>query len=159
MTRRRIRSVSELMNARNWIFVGVAVVLGAMAAAFFTDWFVAAPIRIGSRIFPGRKGGDDRIVFYLDREYKLASIKVLIEATADSDPKAATMWHVAAATNSAPVTDFGYGEKIKGMKAPLGTDDAKPLKTGVQYRLLVAAGKKLGTFGFSLPNKPDAPAK
>lgn len=147
------------MNARSWIFVGVAVVLGAIAAAFFTDWFVAAPIRIGSRIFSGRKGGGDRIVFYLDREYRLTSIKVLTEAVADSDPKAATVWHLAAATNSAPVTDFGYGERVKGMKLPLGTDDPKPLKPGVQYRLVVAAGQKLGTFGFSLPVKPEAPAK
>ncbi len=147
------------MNARTWIFVGVAVVLGAIAATFFTDWFVAAPIRIGSRIFPGRKGGGDRIVFYLDREYRLTSIKVLTEATADSDPKAATVWHLAAATNSAPVTDFGYGERVNGMKLPLGSDDPKPLKPGVQYRLVVAAGQKLGKFGFSLPVKPEAPAK
>ena len=159
MARLRIRSVSKLMNARNWTFVGAAVLLVALSAYLFTDWFSAAPIRIGSRIFPGRGAGADRIVFYLDREYKLTSIKVLVEATADSDPKAATMWQLAAATNSAPVTDFGYGERIKGMKIPLGMDNAKPLKAGVQYRLLVAAGSKVGTFGFNLPVKPEPPAK
>lgn len=145
------------MNARTWIYIGVAVLLGAVYAAFFTDWFSAAPIRIGSRIFPGRGAGSSRIVFYLDREYKLSSIKVLNDATAESDPKAAMMWQLTATTNAVAVADFGYGEKIKGMKLPLGADPAKPLVPGTRYRLVVASGKKIGTYGFSLPHAPAPP--
>lgn len=147
------------MNPRTKFYIGVAVLLGVLYAVFWTDWFSSPPIRIGSRNFAGRRGGVDRIVFYLDREYRLTSLRVLTDATADSDPKASTVWQLTAATNSAPVTDFGYGERIKGMKVPIGGDDSKPLKPGVRYRLVVAAGKKIGTFGFSLPAKPELPAK
>ncbi len=147
------------MNPRTWIYIGVFVLLGAVYAVFFTDWFVPNPIRIGSRILPGRKGGNDRIVFYLDREYKLTSIKVLTETNAVSDPKAATVWQLTAATNSAAVTDFAFGEKVKGMRLPIGADDPPPLKTGVRYKLVVAAGKKLGSYDFSLSPKPDAKGK
>lgn len=146
------------MNRQTWIYIGVALLLGAIYAAFFTDWFSSPPIQIVSRILPGRAAGDSRIVFMLDREYKLNSIRVLTDALADADPKAATMWQLVAATNAVTVTDFGYGDRVKGMKPPPGADAAKPLKPGTRYRLVVASGKKTGSYGFSLPMKPEAPA-
>src|SRR4051812_21330849 len=102
------------MKNQTKILIFVAVILGAIYAYRFTDWFGEKKIQIKYKVMTGRgsaiSGMADSIAFYLiDKEYRLTSIKVISidEALTNKYPHA--FWHLISESNSVPVADFMYG--------------------------------------------------
>ncbi|MBC8003025.1 MAG: hypothetical protein H7X97_10605 [Opitutaceae bacterium] len=131
------------MNKRSLFLIAVTVILGATYAYFFTDWFKKKQIQISFRTFPGRavKSDVEPIIFLLDKQYKLTSIKVLSVDEALTNKLAHPLWHLISDTNSVPVTDFHYGERVKGMKPSVPKIVAEKLVPDARYRIIVDAGK------------------
>ena len=131
------------MNKRSLFLVAMAVILGATYAYFFTDWFKKKQIQISFRTFPGRavKSDVEPIVFLLDKQYKITSIKVVSAQEYGTNKLAHPLWHLIPDTNSVPITDFGYGQHVKGMKPSVPKIAAEKLIPEAKYRIIVDAGK------------------
>ena len=139
------------MNNRSIFLVAVAVILGAAYACFFTDWFKKKQIQISFRTFPGRavKSDVEPIMILLDKQYQLTSIKVVSADEFRTNKFAHPVWHLIPASNSVPVTDFGYGERVKGMKPSEPKAIAEKLVPEAKYRIILDAGNVHGEREFT----------
>ena len=139
------------MNNRSIFLVALAIVLGATYGYFFTDWFKKKQIQISFRTFPGRavKSDVEPIMFLLDKQYKLTSIKVVASDGLTTNKLPHVLWHLISETNAVPVTDFGYGERLKGMKPSVSKIVAEKLVPEAKYRIIVDAGKVHGEREFT----------
>ena len=140
------------MNNRSVILTAIALILAALYVTCFTDWFKKKQIQISFRTFPGRaaKADVEPIVFLLDKEYNLTSVRVIPAAEAVAkkrDPH--TLWQIVPETNAAPVTDFPYGGQVKGMKPSVAKAVAEKLQPETRYRIIVDAGKLHGEREFT----------
>ena len=141
------------MKNQTKLLIFVAVILGAIYAYRFTDWFGEKKIQIKYKVVAGRgtakSSGTDPIVFYLvDKEYRLTSIKVVSVEDAKTNKFPRAYWHVISESNSAPVADFLYGKAPAGMKSKIAGLVAEPLAANGNYRILVEAGKFKGEKDF-----------
>jgi hypothetical protein len=140
------------MKNQTKFLIFFALVLGAIYAYRFTDWFSEKKIQIKYRVMAGRgekSAGADPVTFYLmDRAYELTSVKVisLDEAATNKYPRA--YWHLVSDSNSVSVADFLYGENLAGMKPKVPGLAAWPLKAGGNYRIFIEAGKLKGEKDF-----------
>lgn len=134
------------MTKRTLFFLTAAVVLFAVYAANFTDWFKSKSIRISYRGTPTSGPRNATVVpvtFMLHDEYRVTDIKVFTANELRSKKYPRPIWHMVAITNPAPLTDFQYGGAIKGMKPADAKAAPEPLKPEETYKIVVEAGKKL----------------
>lgn len=188
------------MNTKNWILLGVAVVLGACYAIFNTEWLRPDPIQIQaqvreisgrasleSRRVPreereGRKAqAQDRkqrggkapapsetgkfdgvypVVFALDGEYRLTSVRVIEDQPSVPGHAPLIVWQLNSTSNSAPTKALLYGKTPRGMKLKDERNKPARLLPGTVYRLEVQAGRYQGKTTFQTKEivPPDAPA-
>jgi hypothetical protein len=139
------------MTKQTWTLLALAIVLGALYVARFTDLGRQERIQINVAIRPVRlnAGADDTlpVIFGLDRERPLTKVRVapLSEAT-NAKPKC--VWQLETKKTSEPVRGFAYGDKIGGMEFVAGVTPAK-LEPGVTYRLEIESGRAKGQADFT----------
>ena len=128
------------MQKKEIIFVSVLVVLGAVYIAFFSHWFDKRQIGITVSMRPSRHPGETvyPVVFTLNSDYKLTSLKVVPLENNQVSPAAIPVWNLVTESNSAPIRAFRYGQPIRGMKPALEGIRASPLVPGAAYRLLLS---------------------
>jgi hypothetical protein len=133
------------MKNRTLFLVLTALILGAVYAYKFTDWFAKKEIQIKYRSMPRRSAASGKTVsFYLDKEYKITSIKVISVDDAATNKYPRALWYLVSDSNSVPVTDFTYGALIAGMKPKIAGVPPEPLQGAGNYRVEIQAGKFKG---------------
>jgi hypothetical protein len=139
------------MNKKNWILIGIAILLGAVYIIHFSSWFKPKLMAIAHN---GRFG---QINFTLGDSFKLTSIKVVSVSALESNKYALPMWELKSDSNSIPVKLFAYGERIRGMKPAIANTRPEPLVAGTTYRILVEAGSLKAQHDFTPADDPRAP--
>lgn len=135
------------MRKQTGILITAALVLAAVYVIKFTDWFGQKNIHI---LF--RMRGKQPVFALEDREYRITTIKVLRAEDAKTNRYPHAVWHLVGASEkgSEPVTDFVYGEKIKGMKPAVAGTGAEPVEKNTDYKLIVESGKLKGELVFTV---------
>jgi hypothetical protein len=140
------------------MLVAVALVLAGVYAVYFTSWFRSQTIQISHTSRPGRVAGTAPLNFSLRVPYKLTEIKVVSLAEWQTNHGVPPVWHMVSDSNSAPVTFFTYGQRIRGMKPAFAGEQAQPLEANVAYRLFVTAAKIKGQHDFEIGGTPANPS-
>lgn len=139
------------MTKQTWTLLALAVALGVLYAARFTDLGRKQNIQINVAIRPfmPNAGPDDvlPIVFGLDRDRSLTSVKVT-PVTELTNAKPKRVWQLVTKKSSEPIRGFTYGEQIAGMEFVAGVTATK-LQPGVPYHLEVEAGRATGQTDFT----------
>jgi hypothetical protein len=146
------------MTRRNWILVALAVVLGGLSLYLHKeDWFGKDGIQIIHRSLQDRPGGRRRptdsaaktVLFgFGERKLKLTSVKVIPVSAIQTNKYPHPIWELVATSNSVPVKEFNYGDKIRGMHPRVEGDTPDPLEPGVEYRLMVECGNQKASHDF-----------
>jgi len=138
------------MNKKNWVLIGIAILLGAVYIIHFSNWFKPKVMAIAHN---GRFG---QINFTLGDSFKLTSIKVVSVSALASNKYALPMWELKSDSNSVPVKLFAYGERIRGMKPAIENTRPEPLVAGTTYRIFVEAGSLKAQHDFTPADDPRA---
>src|SRR5579863_7188326 len=143
------------MTPKSWFMVFLTVVLFAVYAVYFTDWFKPKTLLISHtyrNIHPGpaRSGMLRPLVFGINREARLTDVRLVSDDDFKTNKYPVSLWHLVSDSNSVPVKAFFYGEYIRGMRPDIKGERAKDLDTNVMYRLIVTAGKYKGDHEFEL---------
>ena len=150
------------MTRKNILLIGVLLLLTAFCVYLYRDRFLPEPIQIGHRSVEPRgwlrrreKNSEaDAIVFLLNQEIKLTSVKVVSLDELATNKNAAPLWELVSESNSIPVKDFIYGLNIRGMRPVRKGASAQPLEAGAHYRLYLKSGWHKLQHDFSpLPRK------
>lgn len=137
------------MTKNGIVLTVVAVLLAAVYAFFFTDWFIKPTIQIIPTIRPGRASAIPRnddsepvcpVSFSFDGKYKLTAIKVVNAGEFATNKYATPLWHMISDSNSLPTKSIVYGFKVPGMKPAVPRAKPEPLDPDTPYVLLVEAG-------------------
>jgi hypothetical protein len=128
----------------NKFLAAIALLLAALYAVYFTDWFKRENIRIMSKSFPDPRNKDTNSVepinFYIVPKTKVKSIGVI--AADDATNRAPHyLWRMVAVSNAVAVDDFPYGAGIKGMRPFIPSQDPEPLRPRTHYRLRIETDK------------------
>lgn len=144
--------------SKNGIVLSVfAVILAAIYAVYFTDWFSKETIQIIPTIRPGRPSAIPRDVgapavcpvsFAFDGKYPLTVVKVVVSDDLKTNKYPKALWHLISEKGSAPQKSIIYGYPIKDMKPAVPRARPEPLLPEVRYTLLVEAGKIKGQTNF-----------
>jgi hypothetical protein len=130
----------------NKFLTALALLLAALYAAYFTDWFHQTKIQIMHRSLPDYRNKNpdavEPVTFYLQPAVKLRSIKVCVSDEYATNHHPHFLWNLMAAGHEVVVTDFPYGKMIKGMKPFIPGQEADPLQARTTY-LLLLDGEKL----------------
>ena len=140
---------------KNWVLPLLAVVLAAVYAVCFTDWFKLKTIHIShtyrrAHARPQRDDAQPALIFALNPMCKLTEIKVVALSDHQIQPDSLPLWHVVSTSNSVPLRNFSYGQRIRGLSPEVPGTHPGPLTNGVVYRLIVTAGKITGEHDFEL---------
>jgi hypothetical protein len=151
------------MTRKEIVLVMFAVFLAGVYLGCFTDWFKEKHIRVEHTVrpnvvVPSRSGAASQLakpsaytlIFSLGREYKLKSVKVVPAAEYQANPNVLPLWHLVGDAKSAPTRFIVYGLPLPGMKPMVAYADARPLEPGVEYRLIVEAGRTRGEHDFKI---------
>ena len=143
------------MGKKPWLPIALIVVVGGLFIYLNRDWFQRRPIQISHRLyrFAGRFGGADSptpVMFELDRQVKLTSIKVVGVADAKTNKYPQALWHMITRSNSVPTKGFVYGMNVPGMHSAVDGAVAEPLDPSQTYRLLMEAGSLKAQHDFTL---------
>ena len=140
------------------MLLACAVVLGIVYVIFFTDLFRKEHMQIIVKLTPGRASAIPRprdstpvypVAFRLNKRYRLTSVKVVNTAEHATNKHALPLWHMVSDSNSVPQLTLVYGApKIPGMHSAMPRAKPQPLEAGVQYTLVVEAGKLKGETNF-----------
>jgi hypothetical protein len=138
------------MKKQTKFLIFAAVILGAIYAYRFTDWFAEKKIQIKYRNLPGRgaAGSVEPVMFYLEKEYPLTSLKVISLAEAATNKYPHALWQLVPLSNSVPVTDFIYGENPPGMKSKIAGVPPEALEPNGNYRIFLETAKLKGEKDF-----------
>jgi hypothetical protein len=133
----------------------ILVALVAVYVCFFTSWFKPKVIKILDTQRQTRRFRNKRelpyILFILESgRTKLTEVKVVPETSYQSDHDTPPVWHLISDSNSIPVQQFAYGERIRGMRPAIKGADAQDLQTNVTYLLIVSAGHANGSHDFEI---------
>ena len=151
------------MNKKNFMLIGLVLVLAAVYAVFFTDWFRPKTIQISHTSRPARTGGRNGgrtgavanpLIFGLGDYYSLTEVKVVPLAALQTNKLAQPVWHLVSDEGSDDVDQFSYGQKINGMDPAVEGARPEPLQPGVAYRIFIAAGKIRGQHDFHIGATP-----
>jgi hypothetical protein len=148
------------MNKKNFMLIGLVLMLAGVYAVFFTDWFQTKTIHISHTSRPGRAGASaNRMIFGLGDYFSLTEVKVVPLTALQTNKLAQPIWHLVADEGSDDVNQFAYGQKINGMDPAVTGSRPGPLQPGVTYRLFVTAGKINGQHDFQLGAPSVSPPK
>jgi hypothetical protein len=145
------------MTKNGIILIVLLLILGAVYAIFFADWFGDKSIQIVTQIRPSgqRVAQSDPtaaqanpVTFLLRGNYRLTSIKVAAAEEMATNKRPMYLWHLISDSNSVPVKSFSYGQRPTGMKPAIPHTRPDPLKPGVVYTLVIEAGKIKGQTNF-----------
>jgi hypothetical protein len=94
------------------------------------------------------------VVFALDGEYRITSLRVIEDQASAPGRAPLIVWQLDSASNSVPTKALVYGRTPRGMK--LKDERSKPerLKPGVTYRLELKAGRYQGQVLFQAKETP-----
>ena len=139
------------MTPKAKLLLAFAAVLGIIYVIFFTDLFRKQHMQILVKMTPGRASAIPRprdwppvypVSFKLNQAYRLKSVKVVKTAEYATNRFAPPLWHMISDSNSAPQHAIVYGApRIPGMRSAVPRAKPQPLEAGVQYTLVVEAGK------------------
>ena len=136
---------TSLMSSKQWMLIVLAVVLGGFSYYLNRDRFVGDKIQIQHRSRPARRGEGrsavEPIFFAFDRSLKLTSLKVIPVQEIETNKYPHPIWHLFSDSNSVPTEDLTYGIPIGGMRPAVKGATSDSLEPGVNYRLLVEAGR------------------
>ena len=128
----------------------LVALLGGLSLYLNRDWFAKDNIQITHRFRPARGPifGRNRpemadispIVFMFDRKLKLTCLKVVPLSEIQTNKYPHPVWHLVSESNSVPIKDFLYGDRVRGMHPAIPEATPDPLEPGVSYRLIVEAG-------------------
>ena len=142
---------------KNWLLAVIASVVAVIGIYLLINRFnVHKEIKIFHTNRPGgyqlrtRRNLHDGLSFGLDNRLRLTEIKVVPLAEWQTNRYALPLWHLVSDSNSAPVIDFGYGQRIRGMKSAVAGAQPQPLEANTIYRLFVAAGNIKGQHDFEV---------
>ena len=151
------------MTKKEIVLVLFVVILAGVYIRCFTDWTKEKHIRVEHTVrpniaVPSRRGDAGQVVkpaaytliFSLEREYKLTSVKVVPAAEYQANPNVLPLWHLVGDAKSEPTRFIVYGLPLPGMKPMVAYADARPLEPGVEYRLIVEAGRTRGEHDFKI---------
>lgn len=139
------------MTPKAKLLLACALVLGVIYVIIFTNLFRKEQMQIIVKLTPGRASAIPRprdsapvypVAFRLNRRYRLKSVKVVNTAEYATNKHVLPLWHMVSDSNSTPQLTIVYGApKIPGMRSAVPRAKPQPLEAGVQYTLLVDAGK------------------
>ncbi len=136
------------MKSRTLFLIIAALILGAVYAYKFTDWFQPKQIQISFRTIDRRgeavSGPASPITFFLGKEYPLTSLKVISVEEAVTNKYPHALWHLVPENGPALTENVRYGVVPAGMKLKIPGLNAEPLQPDTKYLLLVEAGKFKG---------------
>jgi hypothetical protein len=152
------------MSKKEYFLIGLVVVLVGVYAVCFTDWFRPKIMRIehstrslrqawgsgGQRVDMTDKVGLGNVTFALHHNYKLTSVKVVPLHEFLTNKYVPPVWELVSKSGSNPIDGFSYGMDIQGMASARSALQPDPLLPGVEYRLLVVAGKVKGEHDFKV---------
>ncbi len=143
------------MTKKNWLLILVAVVLAAVYAVYFTDWFQPKTLKLFHTIRnlnprQMRGGALPSLKFGISRQLQLTELRVVPAAGFQTNKNVLPLWHLVTDSNSVPVKTFYYGQFIGGLKPAIKGTRAQVLETNVTYRLIVTAGQFKGEHDFEL---------
>jgi hypothetical protein len=137
------------MTRKTISIIGAIVLLVALSLYLNRDRFKSDHLQIGDRTLQprgqGRRGPripTNAVVFLLNRETQLTSVRVVFASEIATNKYATAIWELVSDSNSVPVKDFVYGMNIRGMKPLVPNAVPDSLQPGVKYRLLVEAADK-----------------
>jgi hypothetical protein len=147
------------MTKKSLMLLMVAVGLAATYAYYFTDWIKPPIIQIYAQVRPLTLGAQSSrafatVIFTLDGKYNLTNVKVIHVSALATNRNPAPLWDLVRYTNSPPVHGFAYGAPIRGLRPVVAKSRAEPLEIGVNYRLVVAAGRARGHLDFKAQPPP-----
>jgi hypothetical protein len=143
------------MTKKNlWLFAALAV-LATVYVCFFTSWFKPKHILIYDtsrqlRHFRNRPELPYILFGFNNGRLQLTDVKVVPLAHYQVNPDTPPLWHLVSDSNSIPVEEFVYGQRIRGMRLARAGEPAQMLDTNVTYVLLVTAGRLTGSHDFTL---------
>jgi hypothetical protein len=146
------------MNKKQTWLIAALVVVAAIYVCFFTNWFKPKTIKIFDTSRQTmrrvrRHGGDTDlpyVLFGMEGRFKLTEVKVVPLANFQTNADTPPVWHLVSDSNSPPVQQFVYGQRIRGMKPAFSGAEPEDLQTNIMYRLLVSAGKVKGQHDFEI---------
>ncbi len=151
------------MSRKEFFLIAAFVILLAVFAFGFTDWFKNVPIRVQHSVRPyvsaRRPPGDAAggaplaysISFALGNEYELTSVKVVAAEEFATNQNASALWHLVGDAKSKPTSGFAYGQRVPGMKPFITGAQAQTLLPGITYHISVQAGRRKGEHDFTIP--------
>ena len=136
------------MSTKNLVLIVIVLGLAGLSFYFNKDRFGRESIQIGHRfehphgVLAQRFGKDSTniLIFILNRETTLTSVRVVAVRDNEKPASAHALWELVSDSNSLPVKDLVYGRTIPGMRPPGAAVTAEPLVAGAKYRLLLKAG-------------------
>jgi hypothetical protein len=149
------------MPKKNLLPVIFLVALVAVYVIYFTDWFKPHRIHIFHTVREVRyrqaAGQPERsLIFGVDpRDIRLTEIKVVPLLDFEKNPQTLPVWHLVSDSNSVPVRQIVYGQRIRGMRPVVGGEQAGELDTNLDYRIFITAGRNTGQHDFRLGNTPS----
>jgi len=156
------------MSKKQWLLVGVLVVLAGIYVRYFTNWFRPQAILIHYtsrmtnpnprfRVRAATANAEiEPVTFGFDEPLRLTEIKVVRLAEWQTNSHALPCWHLVSDSNSVPMIDFRYGQGIRGMRPAVPGDHAQPLQPNIPYRLFVQAGALQGQHDFQAVAKSSS---
>jgi hypothetical protein len=145
------------MTKNGIILVVLLVILGAIYAVFFTDWFHKQYIQIVPQIRPRGQRVQQRdptaaqampVTFMLRGNFRLTSLKVVAADDLATNKHPTPLWHLISDSNSVPTKVIQYGVRPTGMKPAVPRARPEPLQPDVSYMLILEAGKAKGQTNF-----------
>jgi len=143
------------MTKKNILLIAAAVVLAAVYAVYFTDWFKPKTVQIfhtSRNLRPRmlRGGAVTSLIFGINQQLKLTDVKVVESDVYATNENAIPLWHLISDSNSVPVKQFHYGQFIGGMRPAVKGARPQALETNVTYRLILQAGSFKGEHSFDI---------
>lgn len=139
------------MTTKNISIIALVILLGGLSLYLNRDAFGPEVIQLSHRSIAPRAGmlragapkaPANPVVFILNKNLKLTSIKVVVAGDAATNKYPHAIWNLISESNSIPTKEFLYGAPIRGLKLAIKGVGADPLEPGVNYRIIVEAGAK-----------------
>lgn len=158
------------MSKKEYVLIGLVVVLIGIYVIWFTDLFRpkimsiehstrsarSAAVTTAQRADMTESAGLGNVTFALHRNYQLTSVKVVPLQEFLTNKYVPPVWELVSKSGSSPVDGFSYGMGIKGMNSAHSALQPEPLVPGMEYRLLVVAGKARGEHDFKIGSPAQA---
>jgi hypothetical protein len=142
------------MTKQSIVLIVVAMILGAVYIAFFTDWFRHPEIQILPQIRPPQRGSRSTVpegdipvypvTFAFDKKYQFTEIRVVAADDERTNKFPHAVWHLISDSNSIPTKALVYGAALRGMKPKVPRAQPDPLEPNVPYILYLQAGDAVG---------------